>query len=336
MNQDATELISRYVYHVGRHLPPERREDVARELLSLIGDRVDDELRAGESREAVVLRVLREMGPPEAVAARYGYERRLLIGAGSLPAFFRLVKVVPVAVLALSLLTLPYAGGLSASALGKWLLGYLNSVLLNLGVLVAVFVVLERLSSLRTKPEAEFDPAKLSPAPAPFDGGKLRPVRLVIQIYLAVTILVLFNFYPNVIGVWTNSGLPRFWAVPLSAVGIHVPLWLLNVWLAGIIMLKTEVLRQGSWTRETRWFQVGLAALGLAVLIAVLWSSHVGQLDAKFLASAGISPSDPRVAALARGVGRGLALAAAPLVLLILAGIARGVWRLSRSAGSPA
>jgi hypothetical protein len=328
-------LIDRYVYHVVRHLPPERREDVARELGSLIGDRADDELRPGESRDAVVLRVLREMGPPAAVAARYGYERRLLIGPSSLPAFSRLVKVLPVVVVAFSLLAFPW-DGLNPSTLGKWLLSCLASVLLNLGIMVVVFIVLDQLSRIHAKPEPVFDPSKLSPAPVALVGGKPRPGILVAQIYVAAMILVMFNFYPNVAGVWTdNAGLTRSWVIPLSAMGVHVPLWLLNVWVAGNILLKTEVLRQGTWTRESRWTEVGLAMLGLVVFIATLWSSHLGQLDADFLASIGLSASDPRVAALSQA-SRALVLVAAPLILLILWSIAKDVRRLLRSAGSAA
>jgi hypothetical protein len=337
MNRESNELIDRYVYHVGRHLPPERREDVARELVSLIGDRVDDEIRSGDTSDAVVLRVLREMGPPSAVAARYGYERRLLIGTNSLPAFFKLAKIVPVAILALSILSIPYAwrDGFTASALAAWLVNYVHSVLLNLGVLVVVFVVLEQIARTHTKPEAVFDPVKLSAPPAPLSGGRVRPGVLVAKIYAAVAVLVLFNFYPNVIGVWTNSGLTRFLVIPLSAVGVHVPLWLLNVWLAGNILLKTEVLRQGTWTRESRWAQVGLATLGLVVFLAALGSSHLGQLDTDFLASVGLSASDPQVAALSQA-SRALVLAAAPLVLLILWGIAKDVRRLLRATGTAA
>ena len=335
MNQESNELIGRYVYHVGRHLPPERREDVARELVSLISDRVDDETRPGEASDAVVLRVLREMGPPSAVAARYGYERRLLIGTNSLPAFFKLAKIMPVAILALSVLSFPYSDRFTLSALATWLQNYFHSVLLNLGVLFVVFVVLEQLSRTHAKPQADFDPEKLSAPPAPFDGGKVRPAVLVAKIYATVAVLLLFNFYPNLVGVWTNAGVARFWVIPLSAVGVHVPLWLFNVWLAGNILLKTEVLRQGTWTRESRWAQVGLAMLGLVVFLAALWSSHLGQLDTDFLASVGLSASDPQVAALSQA-SRALVLAAGPLVLLILWGIAKDVWRLLSAPGTAA
>jgi len=337
MNRESKELIGRYVYHVGRHLASERREDVAQELRSLIGDRVDDEVRPGETEEAVVLRVLREMGPPPAVAERYGYERRLLIGTSSLPAFFKLAKILPVAILAVSIVFIPYAwrDGFTLGSLARWLTDYFHSVLLNLGVLVVVFVVLERFSAMRAKPEETFDPEKLSAPPAPMAGGKVRPAVLVAQIYLAVAVFVLFNFYPSVIGIWTNAGLTRFLVIPLSAVGVHVPLWLLNVWLAGNILLKTEVLRQGTWTRESRWTEVGLSMLGLAVFVGAIWSSHLGQLDTGFLESVGLTPSDPRVKALAEA-SRALVLAAGPLVLLVLWGIAKGVRRLLRAPASVA
>ena len=335
MNRESNELIGRYVYHVGKHLPPERREDVARELTSLIGDRVDDELRPGESSEAVVLRVLREMGSPSTVAARYGYERRLLIGTSSLPAFFKLAKILPVVILALSVLSFPYSDGFTLSALATWLVNYFHSVLLNLGVLVVVFVVLEQVFRTHAKPHADFDPEKLSPSPAPFDGGKVRPAVLVAKIYATVVVLLLFNFYPNLVGGWTDAGGGRLWVIPLSAVGVHVPMWLFNAWLAGSILLKTEVLRQGTWTRESRWTEVSLQMLGLVVFLAALWSSHVGQLDTNFLASVGLAASDPRVKALSEG-SRALVLAAGPLVLLMLWSIAHDAWKLLRAPGSAA
>jgi hypothetical protein len=215
------------------------------------------------------------------------------------------------------------------------LVSYFHSVALNLGVLLVVFVVLEQFSRTHAKTETVFDPEKLSPPPAPMAGGKVRPVVIVVQIYLAVAVFVLFNFYPNMIGVWTNDGLARFQVIPLSAVGVHVPLWLLNVWLAGNILLKTEVLRQGIWTRGSRWGQVGLSMLGLVVFLAALWSSHLGQLDADFLASVGLSASDPQVAALSQA-SRALVLGAGPLVLLALWGIAKDVRRLLHATGSAA
>jgi hypothetical protein len=107
------------------------------------------------------------------------------------------------------------------------------------------------------------------------------------------------------------------------------------VWLAGHILLRTEVLRQGTWTRESRWTEVGLQMLGLVVFIAALWSSHVGQLDTDFLASVGLAASDPRVKALSEG-SRALVLAAGPLILLALWSVAHDVWKLLRATASAA
>ncbi len=334
MNRESNELIGRYVYHVGRHLPAERREDVARELTSLVADRVDDEIRPGESRDAVVVRVLREMGPPAEVASRYGYERRLLIGPRSLPAFSKLILVVPIAAVALSLFSVPYGSGdgLTLKSVVMWLNGCVHATLLNLGALVLVFVCLEWFSRMSTKPEPAFDPEKLSPPPPQVADGKVRPGALVFQIYLAFAFLVLFNFYPNIFGGWTSPTGTVFWAVPLSAVGVHVPMWLLNVWLGGSIVLKTQVLRQGAWTRETRWLDVGLSVLGLATFAATLRMSHLGQLDTPFLASLGISETDPRVRALSEA-SRAMGLVAMPFVLVMLWGIAKDVMRLTRRAG---
>jgi hypothetical protein len=311
------EMIDRYVYQVGQRLPAERREDVARELASLIRDHVQDETGPAEASEAVVRRVLTEMGDPAAVAARYGYEPRLLIGVRSLPAFFRLAKVMPLAIAALFVLAFlleiltgatNWHGALRPAALGWLLLSYLNSTLLNLGILVVVFAVLERLG--RRRPAAVFDPAKLPRVPAPMEHERPRPAGLVIEIYLLAAVLALVNFRPD----WFGPVYSLTWpihVIPLSALGIRLPVPLFDIWIAALIVMKTEVLRQGTWTLKTRWVQLALTGLGVVVLGVTLLISRFGE----------ISPSLELPAPVAAGLdraGRALAFFLACLALYTL------------------
>ncbi len=337
MSEGSNDLIGRYVYKVGEHLATERREDVTRELLSSINDRVDDEHAPGETREDTALRVLREMGTPAAVAANYGYEPGLLIGAGSLPAFSKLVKTLPTVIgivyvvlfLSMAAQSGDWAAALSPASLGKWVLQYLQSALLNLGGLVVTFLVLEFFSKGRRQAAATFDPAKLPPVPNDTGYQKVRPGWIVVKIYALAAALTIINFRPDwIVPVWSDLGSHRSQFIPVSALGIHIPVLLFSLWLAGHIVLKTELLREGGWTYKTRWALVGLHALGVVVLGCILLLSHQGQVNEDFLTSIGILPSNPLVTGLSlvsRLILFGVAFAA--LVQLLHAG--KGLWRMS-------
>jgi len=337
MSEGSNDLIGRYVYKVGQHLAAERREDVTRELLSSINDRVDDEHAPGETREDTALRVLREMGPPAAVAANYGYEPGLLIGARSLPAFSKLVKMLP-AVIGIVYVVLflsttaesgDWAAALSPASLGKWALEYVQTALLNLGGLVVTFAVLEFFSRGRRHTAAAFDPAKLPPVPSEAGYQRVRPAWTVVKIYVLAAALTIINFRPDwLVPIWSDLGSHRAEFIPIRALGIHVPVLLFSLWLGGHIVLKTELLREGGWTRKTRWAQVGLHAFGVVVLGCMLLLSSSGEVNEDFLASIGISPSD-RVVTGFSTAGRIILLGVAFAALVQLLHAGKGLWRMS-------
>jgi hypothetical protein len=340
MSEGSNDLIGRYVYKVGQHLAAERREDVTRELLSSINDRVDDEQSPGETREDTALRVLREMGPPATVAANYGYEPGLLIGARSQPAFFKLVKILP-AIMAmlfalrflLSLTVVPedWAAAFSAENLGRWLLEYAEAVLLNLGGLVVTFIVLERLSKGRRHTAATFDPARLPPVPNEQGFQKVSPRPIVVKIYALAALITLINLRPDwMVPMWSGLGPHRSQFIPIWALGIHVPVLLLSLWLAGHIVLKTELLREGHWTRNTRWAQVGLHAFGVVVLGCILLLSRFGQVNQDFLASIRISPADPMAAGFSQ-LSRLILFGLLWGILVQLTHFGKGLWRMSHN-----
>ena len=65
------EMIELYVKEVGRHLPEKMRSDIEQEIRSTIEDTLEDESRQ-QGRpvdEAMVVEVLKRMGPPRKVEA---------------------------------------------------------------------------------------------------------------------------------------------------------------------------------------------------------------------------------------------------------------------------
>lgn len=72
------EVIDRYIYAVTQRLPEHQREDIHRELQSLIEDMLEERKPTGQASKEEVEEVLLELGPPNELAAKYrGYERYL-------------------------------------------------------------------------------------------------------------------------------------------------------------------------------------------------------------------------------------------------------------------
>lgn len=94
----SSDLIDRYVKHVGRHLPKAERADVEDELQSLIEEQLAD--RHGATPTAAeITALLRELGEPWRIAASYNADRHL-IGAELYPPTISVLRygwlVVPV------------------------------------------------------------------------------------------------------------------------------------------------------------------------------------------------------------------------------------------------
>lgn len=100
-------LIDRYIQHIGKHLPEKSREDVKREIRSLVEDSLEDRSRelGRPIDEALAVAVLKEFGRPEKMAASYTPER-YLIGPRLYPIFWLVVKIVASVLLAITLVKL--------------------------------------------------------------------------------------------------------------------------------------------------------------------------------------------------------------------------------------
>ncbi len=91
------DLIDRYIYAVTKELPSKQREDISKELNSLI----DDMLEAHEgpqSHEDKIRAVLLELGNPVALANSYKSKSRYLIGPKLFDSYLMVLKIVALAV----------------------------------------------------------------------------------------------------------------------------------------------------------------------------------------------------------------------------------------------
>ncbi len=278
------ELIDRYVYEVGRRLPKKQRSDVEAELRSLLLDTLED--RVGKNpAEADVAALLQEFGPPARTAARYAPESQYVIGPRVFEAYKLVVGIVLGAValgIVVSLavnLTWVHRGPQTdvffiLSQIGQALLSYISGAAGGIGFVTIIFAILERtlpqaeLDSLTGKDEA-WDPRTLPAAVA--ETERIQPVEIIVGMCFTVLALVLFNFFPQKLGIAYLTQETGWLTLPLfapEALRAYLPLW--NVaWIASLA-LNAYLLRQRRWQLGTRLAELALIVLGMVILAWML------------------------------------------------------------------
>ena len=281
------ELITRYVNEVGRHLPKSVRTDVQTELHSLLTESLEERAReAGRPADrAMVVELLREFGEPEEAAERYLPPAPSLVGPKLFPTF-RLVMTIVLAIVggvfALKLLNaafrmppeefLQHVGATGADAM--------NNALMNFGLVVLIFAIIERVAARKAQREgpqvkAAWDPEKL---PEIKDRETIKTGDHVFAIYAAVIFAVVFNFYPEWVGILYRRD--HVWhVISFLRPEFHVYLPLLNIWWASVFSLNLFVLREGRWTPQTRWAEFGIGIAGMAITTLIILGDPVFVYD---------------------------------------------------------
>ncbi|HSQ17649.1 MAG TPA: hypothetical protein VLM83_08135, partial [Anaerolineales bacterium] len=249
--------------------------------------------------EDMIVEVLKEFGPPEKMAASYLPER-YLIGPQLFPAFINVVKIALPIVIILAGLGLALRLGRSdlqlpgvVDAFAEGFAGMFNTGLQVLGTIVLIFALLEYFApglKSRTLPKnldtralkGEWDPRSLpKPAPAP---QKVGVVGLSVEIAFTVVAIVIFNFYPQLIGIGYSG--TEWVSIPVLAEVFferYLP-WLNVVWALQIV-LDAILLGRGRWETGTGWFYVALKAMSVVINLAMLTGPSLIALTAETLAA---------------------------------------------------
>ncbi len=278
------ELIDAYVAEVGRRLPEKQRADIEREIRSMIEDTLEDESRTQgrPADEDMLVGVLKRLGSPEKLADSYA-PPRYLVGPALYPSYLLALKLVVGIVLAVGAIGVAISASLGAGfgananaplealrGLGLGGLGLLSTGLQLVGMVTIIFALIQR-AAPGIKPAVipfEFDPRKLKTTPE-LVGEPFKLAGLVVDMVMALIALVLFNAFPQVVGIYSFNG--SQWtvnAVFTAAFFAYVPfmsiLWALEV------ALKGSVLAAGRWTTMTRWARIGLKVLTVGLIYVIL------------------------------------------------------------------
>jgi hypothetical protein len=169
-------------------------------------------------------------------------------------------------------------GGFPPFATGflNWLGLSYQIALSGLAWAVLVFAVLERLGVSTEHPKEAWDPLSLPPIDDPSRASR---VGTAIRIYFIIALMIVFNFYPEWVGVHIfASGKPAR-VVTLSDIGVRLPLLALNLWWLLALLENLLLLKDGRWKTGTRWFQLGLGlfAAGIFYLLFGIVTEAVGS-----------------------------------------------------------
>ena len=277
------DIIDRYAHEVGQYLPHRLRADVEAELRSLLTDSVEERSRTAgiAASEELAATVVREFGSPKDVAARYAPEAQYLIGPRLYPVYLTAVKVM-LPILAALVLALVVVGRFQEAgeppnlavfvrATGR----FLWSALVNLGILTLVFALVDRAIRQREAAGAAFDPAKLPPVNDP---DKISYFGRIFALYMIAILVLAFNFFPGWVALFVFHG-SEGTVYPLLTPDFSRYLPLLNAWWFLAFVLNLVVLRQGRWTRPTRWADFVLEVGNALILLTIVTGPPVFRYD---------------------------------------------------------
>jgi hypothetical protein len=268
-------LIDRYVTEVGKHLPRKNRLDIEAELRSTLEDMLEDRSQqAGRpADEALATDLLQEYGAPRKVAATY-QTHPYMIGPRMFHIYTLVLKIVLFAVtLGLTIATVvSLIGSNMASpeilkALGEFAASLVSALVAAFGNVTLVFAILERvLPASEFEQEETWTPSELTKEPDP---GQVKTGDMIASIVFTAAALMVFNFYPQIVGIWNIENGNWNQIAGLSEAFFRYLPW---INLSGILTIALDIwlLRQGIWSALTRWMHIGLQVVGIAIAAAML------------------------------------------------------------------
>jgi hypothetical protein len=117
---------------------------------------------------------------------------------------------------------------------------------------------------------AEWNPRDL---PQVGDPERILVAGRVWRIYCIVALFIVLNFFPQYFGVLFFSG-KEVLALPVTELGVRLPVMLLNLWCVLALALNMALLRWGRWSFATRWWEFGLGLFGALILYLTLAGSE--------------------------------------------------------------
>jgi hypothetical protein len=238
-------VIQIYVSEVIKYLPRQLKDEVKKELTSLIMDMVEE----SEGDEKAIQSILENMGSPKDLADRYLNKEKSLIGPKYYDTYIMIVKIVMFALALAFTVTFTMKLIFSQEFTGWTILEYplslFNAAIMGFAYVTIIFALIER---NQVKIEDEDLVAKnWSVKDLPKESVELPSHRLenIFEIGFVSVLMFIINFQPQLIGIYssmTQGGQTTWTVTPLLNEATR-SIWIIwvNIWL--ILMLISGVIK---------------------------------------------------------------------------------------------
>jgi hypothetical protein len=268
-------LIDKYITEVGKHLPRKGRADIEAEIRSTLEDMLEERKQVrGLEEETLVIELLREYGEPRKVAESY-VGPQYLIGPRLYPFMWMVARIVLSVLFMVLLMIFGFSvvrGQMSSIEIAQALTGfignYIGAAISALGNIVLIFAVLERVlpAEVTKDMQEKWDPAQLAREPDP---DQVKVGEEVVEIFFTLAFLILFNFFPERIGLYIFSRDELFFIPLLTEAFFRYLHWWTLIGV-GQIGLNFLLLSAGTWTKVTRVASLVLKAATIVLVIFIL------------------------------------------------------------------
>lgn len=277
----ASEQIDRYIYQVSRFLMVKNKEDIEKEIRSLIDDMLEEKYPGREPTKEELDAVFAELGKPMELAAKYNDSKRYLIGPTLFPMYLRVLGYVTIVVVVLSFLSM-LVSAIKDGAVWTGFGGIFNAVISAFAIVTIIFGIIEwRGVSLDSLVNEDLE----LPA-VPRKKERISKAEAIVGIVFSVIFLTLIVTIPECFGVWLPEQ-SRFLSIFDVDVIRHIaPIFILSI----SISLVEQIIRlvDGRYTVRVMISNIicGILTFSLAVLILKgfsIWNvEFMTELNANF------------------------------------------------------
>ncbi|MCY9591006.1 hypothetical protein PC41400_01490 [Paenibacillus chitinolyticus] len=238
------EVIDRYIYAVTQRLPEQQREDIKRELQSLIEDMLEERMTTGPASKEDVESVLLELGPPNELAAKYrGYER-YLIGPMLIDAYLTTLKIVLASIVigltAVFIIDtfLSHSGKLDPVT--SYLASLVTGAAQGFAWVTVVFAWMEyRQRAGNGSRNKTWRPSDLPLIPdAKLKINRIRPI---LSIFFTIAVMMICLYLTDLLGIWRNRD-GVFTSVPYLDNDVFRHYWPL-LWIVAALSITKQIVR---------------------------------------------------------------------------------------------
>jgi len=116
-------------------------------------------------------------------------------------------------------------------------------------------------------------------ARVPKGGSRIYRVLVVAEIGILLGVLILFNLFPEKVGIYSSAVRPYVFVPLLTPEWLSYMPWLNTWWMLALVLAAVKLVH-GRWTQPLRWADLGVHLLGILVVASVIWGIPVAVVNA--------------------------------------------------------